>query len=359
MIPRARSGKSGAMDVDFQELLRRFGIGGALRSAAPLGEGRMHDTFVSVVEADGGAARFVFQRLNRHVFPDLDAVMANVVRVLDHVGGKPGARRVPELVRAADGAPLVTDDDGAAWRTWRYVEGATTHRRVRSLDHAREAARAFGLFLRDLADLPGPRLAEPVPGFHDTPAYLARLPEDAPERDRIRRLSEGADAVAAGMAAGEIPERPVHNDTKLDNVLIDDETERAVCVLDLDTVMPGSAVTDFGDLVRSAANPGTEDGPVDGPVAPRMDVLGAVTEGWIGAVGDLLTRREVELLPAAGRLIALELASRFLADHLAGDVYFRVAEPGQNLTRARTQLALAEGLAAKEGEIRTIVSDFA
>lgn len=344
------------MDVDFRELLGRFGIGGALRSVAPLGEGRMHDTFVSVVDGDGGGRRYVHQRLNRHVFPDLDAVMANVVRVLDHVGAKPGRRRVPELVPAADGAPLVADGNGGVWRTWRYVEGATTFRRVRSLDHAREAARAFGLFLRDLADLPGPRLAEPVPGFHDTPGYLARLPDDAPEMDRIRRLSEEADAVAAAIAAGDVPERPVHNDTKLDNVLIDDATGRAVCVLDLDTVMPGCAVTDFGDLVRSAANPGTEDGPVDGPVAPRMDVLAAVAEGWLGAVADLLSPREIELLPSAGRRIALELASRFLVDHLSGDRYFRVAEPGQNLTRARTQLSLAEGLFAREPEIRTLIS---
>jgi Ser/Thr protein kinase RdoA (MazF antagonist) len=228
---------------------------------------------------------------------------------------------------------------------------------------AREAARAFGAFVRLLVDCPGASLHETIPGFHDTARRIAAL-EDAARRDPCGRAGEARDDIAYVLAeraiagvlpplvtAGEIPVRVVHNDAKITNVLFDERTGAAVCVIDLDTVMPGLVLHDFGDMVRSMASPTDEDDPDPGRVDARPDFVVALAEGFLAEAGSALTPVERRSLVLAGRLIVLEQAARFLCDYLDGDRYYHVARPGHNLDRTRAQLALYRSLTRREADL--------
>ncbi len=322
-------------------------------SPPPLPRGRIHDSFSLTLRGPGGPRRILLQRLNRRVFPDLPAVMENVRRVTEHLrrklerSGVPDPhRRVLTLVPTREGRDHVRDRRGDVWRAYRFIEKARPPSGPVSPAVAREAARAYGRFLRDLADLPPPPLRVTIPGFHDTPdrfrALLRAVEADprgraAGAREEIefalRREALGR-VLADARREGRIPARVVHNDTKLDNVLFDDATGEALCVVDLDTVMEGIAPSDFGDLVRSVANRGP----------PGREVLAALREGFLEGAGGLLTDEEIALLPRAGAVIAYEAGLRFLTDHLLGDRYFRVSSPGENLLRCRTQFRIVRYL---------------
>lgn len=340
-----------------------FELGGRLVSAVPFGSGHINDTFALTVEkpASDASVRFVLQRINPHVFPNPQAVMDNIVRVTRHLKEKyailPDAgRRVLTVVPAKDAKPCRFDEEGACWRCYRMIEGASTVDAVREPAQARTASFAFARFARDLSDLPPPRLHETIPAFHDTPARLRALDEIA-AADRLGRAASAArelaeigamrhlaPLIADEFAAGNIPERIVHNDTKINNVMLDDSTGEGVCVIDLDTVMPGLAPYDFGDLVRVAANPAREDAGSLNRLDARRDMYEACAEGFLEGFGGYLTGQEIKLMPIAGAVIAFELAMRFLSDYLDGDRYFKTARPGHNLDRARTQIALARSL---------------
>ena len=250
--------------------------------------------------------------------------------------------------------------DGAVWRCFLFIEGARTHDAVATPDLARAAARAYGRFQRDLDDQPGPRLFETIEGFHDTPRRLAALLE-AVEMDAAGRL-DGARAevefalsreATAGILldahrGGAMPERVIHGDTKINNVLVDDATGEGICVIDLDTAMPGLSLYDFGGLVRTSVSDSAEDEPDPERVRARPEYFEALVDGYLAGVGDLLTANERELLPAAGRVHTFEDGVRFLADHLLGDVYYRISRPGQNLDRCRSQFALLRSLEDQE-----------
>jgi Ser/Thr protein kinase RdoA (MazF antagonist) len=230
---------------------------------------------------------------------------------------------------------------------------------VGKASEAYEAARAFGTFQYLVSDLEGGPLRETLPGFHDTPRRLAAL-EAAAKADRAGRAAEAAaelsqarsQAACAGLlvSAG-LPVRVTHNDTKINNVLFDAESGRGLCVIDLDTVMPGLMPFDFGDLVRTAVSPAAEDEPDLARVGVRLDVFEAIAQGWREGAGDALTDAEKALLPASGRVIAYELGLRFLTDYLDGDRYFKTRRPAHNLHRARVQLRLAAELAAREADL--------
>ena len=285
------------------------------------------------------------QRVNVGVFTDPEHLLDNVVRVAAHLGS-------PVPVPGTDGRPFGRDADGGLWRAYRYVEG-TTVARFGNVDQARSAAATFARLVARLSDLPGPTLVEPIPGFHDFDARLrrfrqvvaadshGRLVGCAGEADAVEAASSLVRDLADARAAGLLPVRTVHNDAKAENVVFDGDT--AVAVLDLDTVAPGTVLFDVGDLVRSGATTGREDGD-PGAVRVRADVVAAIMDGYMDAVPGLLTDSERDLLPLAGPLMTFEAALRFLTDHLEGDVYFRIDSPEQNLTRARAQLALLERL---------------
>jgi hypothetical protein len=358
------------------DIAPHFAIAGELRRATPHGSGYIHDTFVAEYSSGGTPSRFLHQRLNTEIFRDAEGLMRNVVRVTDHLrasllrrGAADPERRCLRVVPTREGRPLYVDPRGETWRTYVLIEGAHSIDSCERPEQAFQAARAFGTFAADLADLDAATLVETLPGFHDLPGRAAAF-ERTLRTDALGRASDaGAEAETLrtqcarvrrelelrGAAAA--PRRVVHNDCKINNVLFDDASGEGLCVIDLDTVMPGSVLCDFGDLVRTATCPTPEDETDLSRVRFDLDLFRALAGGYRSGMGPLLTPAELRLLPVAGPALTLENALRFLTDHLEGDVYFRTQRPGHNLDRCRTQLRLLDHMLDALGEADAIVSD--
>lgn len=353
-----RLGPSSPSDEHGRQIAPHFSIS-AVASQAPLPGGHIHASFV--VQCRDGR-RYVLQRINRTVFPRPVDVTQNIARVTEHLHAKHRAagdtdwrRRALTLVPARGGGHIVHDDAGEAWRAYEFVEQTIARHSVGSPAQAYAVARAFGEFQRLLADLPPPPLHETIPGFHDTPARIAAL-EDAVRRDQAGRVPESRreiDAVLArrslggallALRGGGVPERIVHNDAKMSNVLFDAASGEPLCVIDLDIVMPGMSLFDFGDMVRSMSCAAAEDERDLSRVRADPLFVAALMAGYTAGAGGMLLRVEHEHMLTAGRVITLEQAARFLADHLNGDTYYRVDRSGQNLDRVRAQLSLLESL---------------
>src|SRR3989442_9083395 len=350
--PARRGVERALKDSTLEAVAARFAIGSGVvtveRFTGPAG----HINASYVVRSPGG--RFFLQRLNTEVFRDHERLMENVARVTKHLAGP------LRLVPARDGASSFVDDQGGVWRMYAYIENAVPAVGAPTSHNVECAAGAFGAFQRALADLPGPRLHETIPHFHDTPRRLEAF-ECAVERDAAHRASEARREIArihahqdlaAGLiqapARGSLPERIVHNDAQLAHVLFDATSGDALCVVDLDTVMPGLALYDFGDLVRSMATRAAEDERDLGRGRLEPALFEGIARGYLAAMRDLLTPAERELLVPSAQVIVFEQAVRFLIDHLEGDRYYRVARPGHNLDRCRTQLALLGALIEQE-----------
>ena len=352
---------------DIAAIAQRFRVEGSIAAVAPVPGGHINDSFRVDMHPERGASRsYLLQRLNRRVFPRPELVMENVVRVARHLAQR--SARYPALIAVRDGHEWITTSSGDVWRMFVFVPGASVRQRVHSPADARAAGQAFGEFLRLLADDVLP-LHETLPGFHDTRARFAQL-EAARSADVCHRVSDAlpefaavqaeralADVLPPLLASGTVPMRVVHNDAKTGNVLLDEQTGAALCVIDLDTVMLGSALYDFGDLVRSATSPSAEDEEDLSRVGVRLDLFEALTQGYLEAAGAVLTGPERGLLAFAGRLITLEQAVRFLTDHLAGDRYYRIERPGHNLIRCRAQLALLRSLTRQAAVLERIVRE--
>ena len=332
------------------EILAAFGLEGAI--AAPLGHGRINATF-----RVGGC---VVQRLNEEVFPRGDRVMANLQRVLEHLGRK-GATPL-HLLRTRDGWISQRDSEGRLWRAFNFVAGTRTVEGRATPDEARAAARAFGAYLKGLADLPLEAVQVVIPRFHDTPARLSAF-EDARRRNALGRagdlemldpLLERLRPYAGDLQDPALPLRIAHDDTKLNNVLLDAATGQGVCVLDLDTTQPGSWLADFGDMARSACNAGGEEGGRESAV-PDLVTFKALAEGFLSELGPLLTPTERDLLAVAPAVIGYELGLRFLTDHLEGDRTFRITHAGDNLRRGGVQLALAVGFLEARPQMQALL----
>ena len=356
-------------------MAEQFSIHGRYVEAAPHGSGHINDTFAVVVDQAGTRVRYILQRINDRIFKDVAGLMDNIRRVTAHaaarVSGDDASRRALGLVPSRDGRAFVRDASGAAWRCYLFIEGAQTYDIVENPRQAYEAARAFGGFQRLLADLPGGRLKETIPHFHDTPARLENLKRAIANNTAGRAASvqaeidfalarEPATKVLQQLkAAGEIPERVTHNDTKFNNVMLDNATGRAVCVIDLDTVMPGLALDDFGDMVRSATNSAAEDETDLSRVTMRMPVYEQLVAGFLAGTADMLNAAERAHLAFAGKLITFEIGIRFLSDHLDGDIYFKIKRPNHNLDRARNQFALVQSIERQEHAMEAIVEKVA
>jgi len=326
----------------------RFATGAAVATVEPFSgpAGHINASYIVSGRAPRDRPiRFFLQRLNAHVFPSLAELMENVKRVTQHVGGP------LRLVPTRGGDACLQDEHGDVWRLYDFIEGAVT-RPIATAADAEHAARAFGAFQRALGDLPGPRLHETIPHFHDTPRRLESF-ECAVQRDaagraagaraevaEIRAHRDLAAVLVQAAAAGAVPERVVHNDAKLANVV------------DLDTVMPGLALYDFGDLVRSMATRAAEDERDTSRVRLEPELFESIARGYVAAMRELLTPPERDLLVPAAQVIVFEQAVRFLIDHLEGDRYYRIARPGHNLDRCRTQLALLAALLEQERPLR-------
>jgi aminoglycoside phosphotransferase (APT) family kinase protein len=358
--------------AEIRSISNRFAILGNFLDAAPYGTGHINDTYCATYDQGGAAIRYIHQRINRTIFKDPPALMENVGRVTEHLrrklAGQPDAgRRALTLVPARDGRMFFQDEAGDYWRTYVFIERSRTYDVVESATQAFQAAKAFGQFQEALADLPPPPLKTTIPGFHDTPARFAALERaieaDAvgrvrlamPEIDFVMRRKPLAGVLLDLQRQGAIPERTTHNDTKLNNVMLDDATHEGLCVIDLDTVMPGLALYDFGDMVRTTTNAALEDERDLSKVQMLFPMYEALVRGYLSAAGHFLNNVEKQHLAFSGKLITLEIGIRFLADFLAGDVYFKVHRDGHNLDRCRTQFKLVESIEAQEPAMNELV----
>jgi hypothetical protein len=340
------------------DIIAHFQQPGEFLGATSYGTGHINDTFASSFRTDRGVERRIHQRINHQVFRQPEQVMANIVRVTRYAaerilaaGGDP-ARETLTVIPAIDGLPYYRTPDGEYWRTYVFIEDARTYDEVVDLRHVYAAANAFGNFQRLLAGLPGERLHETIPDFHHTgkrfDAFILALERDAHNRAAAARAevnfvlarADDARVVVDLLAQGRIPERVTHNDTKLNNVMIDARTGAGICVIDLDTVMPGSALYDFGDLVRSGAVTGAEDEQDLSRVNLDLTMFDYVAHGFLDATCGILTPVELDHLVFGARLITYEQTIRFLGDYLNGDTYYKIHRPGHNLDRTRTQIKL-------------------
>ena len=363
------------MAHDLRQVARSFQIRGDYVSAKPYGSGHINDTYAVVVSRDGTRARYIFQRINNTIFKNIPGLMSNVARVCEHVqaslarkGCDDASRRALTLIPTRDGAPFYQDFDGGYWRVYVFIKGATGYDIIENENQAYEAARAFGEFQKSLVDLAGGRLHETIPGFHDTrkryAAFEAALSADAQNRaadakaeiDWVWAHKDLTGGLLELHEQGLMPERVTHNDTKLNNVLIDDNTQEALCVIDLDTLMPGLALHDFGDLVRTSTSPVAEDEPDASKVTMQMSIFKALTRGYLEATGDFLTHAERANLPLAGMVMTFECGIRFLTDYLQGDTYFKTHRPGHNLDRCRTQFALVDSIDVQQEKMNDCVA---
>ncbi len=361
-------------EFDLKSISRRFRIMGDFVAAHPHGSGHINDTFAALYSQGGQPVRYIHQRVNHTVFKDVPALMENVGRVtrflesrLRDIGADDISRRTLTLVPADDGKDYLRDAEGNYWRTYIFIENARTYDVIASPAQAREAGRAFGNFLRLLADFPPPRLAETIPGFHNFRArfnqFVAAVDEDkldraascAAEISFIREREDIVDIPAVLQAQGKLPERVTLNDTKLNNVLIDDTTGEGICVIDLDTVMPGLSLYDFGDMIRTAACSVEEDERDLAKVHLQLPMFEAVTRGFLEATADMLTAAEKDCLVLSCRLLTLEMGMRFLTDYLQGDVYYKIRRPAHNLDRCRVQLAMIKSLETHDAVLESFV----
>jgi len=356
------------MTCDLNEILRHFAV--ELKTQ-PYGNGHINDTYL--VE---GRDDMILQRINTSIFKRPDQVMANIAAVTEHLrrkiiaaGGDP-ARETLTLIPTVEGKPYYEAPDGDCYRMYRFISGAKSFEKAENPKMFAASAHAFGKFQRMLADFPADQLHEVIPHFHDTPDRLRQFRE-ALERDAVGRAASvqpeidfvlaHADCVSRvtdAIADGSVPLRVTHNDTKLNNVMLDAVTHEGVCVIDLDTVMPGSMLYDFGDALRFGASTGAEDETDLSKIEFDLTYFEAFTEAFLQELGDSITPRERELLPFSALLLTLECGMRFLTDYLNGDTYFRVHREHHNLDRCRTQFKLVADMETKLDRMAEIVAKY-
>lgn len=360
---------------ELHNICEKFIIYGDFIVGVPFGSGHINDTYQIACDQGGLRVHYILQRINTNVFSNPHKVMDNIDRVTAHLCRKyrEGERflhnRTLRLLRTYTNVPYVFDDNGNCWRAYVFVENARSYNVLESDKMAYAVAYAFGEFQRDLIDLPGGRLHETIPNFHNTPWRMNSLFEAAKAdvRGRASKVARELDFVYQRYnegkvlldlhKSGDIPERITHNDTKVNNLLIDDYTGEGVCVMDLDTVMPGLALYDFGDMVRTGASIAEEDEINLEKVEMSLSRFEALLRGYTKAAGEFLTPAEREYLPFSAKLITMEIGTRFLTDYLMGDVYFKIKRPDHNLERARNQFKLVESMEAQMNKMKDLLQE--
>lgn len=347
-----------------EQVLQQFCLDGTPVSCQPFGNGHINRTFR--IDCDNDKV-YTLQRINRVAFRHPEELIENIDAVSEFIARKNTGLETIHLRTARDGRKYCIDEQGEFWRAYDFISGGISLEAPRSCGDFYEAAVAFGKFQQALADFPAATLHETIPHFHDTVDRLRQLRASiaADPLDRVRQVGPEIDFLLSReqelgtlcrmLQAGELPLRVTHNDTKLNNVLFDEATGRAISVLDLDTVMPGLSAYDFGDAVRFGASSAAEDEKDLSRVWLKLDMYRAFLEGYLDACGHALTAREIEVLPLGAKIITAEVGLRFLKDYLDGDVYFKTDYPGQNLDRCRTQLKLVADMEEKWPQMQEIL----
>ena len=361
------------MDQKIKKILAQFDLPQGEMEAFPYGNGHINDTLCVSVYNEAGCRRYIMQRVNNYVFPKPVEVIENIEKVTAYLrgiieeNGGDVERETLTLVPAKDGKNYVIAEDGQLWRIYLFVEGTKSVDLPDTEALFELSGRAFGKFQRQLGGFDAAQLHETIVNFHNTPARYQQL-MDAVERNEAGRLDSVAKELAFctarekevhvlldAMKNGEIPLRVTHNDTKLNNVLLDMQTGEGVCVIDLDTVMPGLAAYDFGDSIRAGASTAAEDERDLSKVQLSLPMFEAFARGFLAEAGGALGAREKELLPMGAKMMTFECGMRFLADHLNGDKYFRIHRENHNLDRARTQFTLVRHMEEHWDELMEII----
>lgn len=342
------------------------------------GSGHINDTYRIILEHEGSAMPevLILQRMNTEIFTEPVQLMENIASVTEHLkkkiaeSGGDTNRETLSIVPAKDGKSYYVDDEGDYWRCYPFITDTISLDRVESQEDFYQSAVAFGNFQRLLSDFPAERLHETIQGFHDTKARFevfkravaedicGRAAEVKEEIDFILAREDVANVFGDLQAKGELPLRVTHNDTKLNNVLMDSATRKGLCVIDLDTVMPGLAMNDFGDSIRFGASTAAEDEQDLSKVSCDMGLFEIYTKGYIEGCGGKLTAKEIALLPMGAKVMTFECGMRFLTDYLQGDTYFKIHRKGHNLDRCRTQLKLVADMETKWDIMQAIVEKF-
>lgn len=354
------------------DVCRAFGIEGDPVHYKTFTDGHINSTFLVVFSNKGEETKYLVQNINTVVFKDPDALMQNVVNVTHYLrkrireaGGDP-ERETLHFRKTTDGA-LCLHDGGCCWRIYAFIDHSYTYDLIEDSAIFRSAGESFGRFQRLLANYPIDSLYETIPDFHDTPKRLQAL-KDAAAADSINRASTVQNEIAfalaregdAGVAlqllnAGKVPLRVTHNDTKLNNILFDETTKQGLCVIDLDTIMPGLSLYDFGDAIRFGAKTAKEDEADLSKVSLSLELFEAYTDGYLSACAEALTKAEVDHLAFSAKLMTYECGVRFLTDYLCGDTYFKIDYPDHNLVRARNQFKLVSEIERMLPEMEAIV----
>ena len=365
------------MNTDkLNKIIKAFCLPGEITDIKPIVTGHINTTYRVTVEENGIKKPYTFQTINKYVFKNPELVMDNILKVTTHLkkkiseaGGDP-ERECLTVIMSHDNLPYYIDENGEYWRVYSFVDDSYTVDVVETPAQLESAGRGFGRFQQMLADFPMSELAETIPSFHDTELRLSQL-EEAVAEDRCGRASSVADEIdffrkrkevmcslVKMQKEGKLPLRVTHNDTKFNNILIDNKTNEALCVIDLDTVMPGLSVHEFGDAIRFAANSAEEDETNLEKVYLDKELYKAFTKGFISELAGFVTDEEIRLMPLGALVITLELASRFLADYINGDVYFKIHRDGQNLDRARCQMKLASSMEENMDFMKKITEEY-
>jgi hypothetical protein len=362
---------------DFGEVVSHFHFEGKFCGVDSNNYGHINDTFVVYLEnGNQYNCRYILQRINTDVFRTPRQLMRNVKLVTEHLrekirqeGGNVN-RETLTLVPTTDGDVLYISPRGDFWRAYIFIEGAQTYMVAENLEHVYNAGMAFGKFQYHLSDFPIAELHETIPDFHNTRkrfnAFVDALDKDTHNRaievkqeiNFVLARSEEMGILVDAYEGDKLPGRVTHNDTKFNNVMIDDYTGEGVCVIDLDTVMPGLSLYDYGDAIRSIANTGEEDERDLSKVRFSLDTYKEFSNGFLRAVNGNLVGEELALMPFSAKLMTLECGMRFLTDHLKGDVYFRIHRQNHNLDRARTQFKLVREMERQMGVMENIIMDF-
>ncbi len=359
---------------EIKHILKQFAFQGKYVEAEEINSGNINVTYALTYELeDGSIKRYVLQRINTVAFKNPYELITNIQLVINHITAAMARlkidcnRKALEFVPAKLGGYLYCDDHNHYWRSYIFIDNATAYDSIEEPCHFYEAGRGFGEFQKYLFDFPSEKLTETIPDFHNTTkrfyAFVAAVAED--RAGRVSSLEKEIDfffdrrkmmnSIIALTERGVLPERVTHNDTKLNNVLIDNETGKALCVIDLDTVMPGSILYDYGDAIRYGASTAAEDEEDTSKIDVDMNLFRLFTDGFVSEIAHTITDDEIKNLPLGVLVITCELAMRFLTDYINGDEYFKVKYPEHNLVRAHAQMKLLEAFEAHYDEMQAYV----
>ena len=359
---------------NINQILGSFRFKGELAECVPFGSGHINNTYIATFVSDDEQSKYIIQRVNTAVFKEIDALMENVFAVTSFLrdkiktAGGDADRETLNYIKTTDGSLYYRGDDGECYRAYKFIDNSKCYDSVESAAAFEKSGIAFGRFQRYLSDFPAQTLKIIIPDFHNTiwryeneflPAVAnnpsGRADNCKSEIEFVKARKEDCKRLVELLDAGKLPLRVTHNDTKLNNVLFDNDTDDAICVIDLDTVMPGLALYDFGDSIRYGANTCSEDCDRYDDVGINLDYFKAYARGFLSQAGESLNQCEIDNLAFSAKLMTFECGMRFLTDYINGDTYFKTAYPEHNLVRAKNQFALVVDMEKHMAEMEEII----